>query len=265
MFKLFRPDRLRSKSCFGLIALLTLSSISFADDGDENETPLGAAVILIELTDNDIELQIFADAFDWRRLQVFDPKDRRIFDTRSRGRLTRQGGLSELIIASEPSHYLEDEPDYDESVEKFLRRWPEGEYEFLAHRTGDLGPLESDAYLSHVMADLPVVLWPLEDAEVDPNATLLIDWDPVTERFIGDGPVEIFEYQVIVNQESPERSMSWIDGGTRRTLANLPPDVTEFHLPPEALEPNAEYEIEILAIASNGNASIGVSPFTTSE
>jgi hypothetical protein len=236
-----------------------------ADDGDEDETPLGAAVILIELTDNDIELQVFADAFDWTRLQVFDPRERKIVDIRSRGRLTRQGGLSELAFASEPSHYLEDEPDFDESVERFLRRWPEGEYEFVAYRAGDLGPLESDAILSHVMADLPEVVWPLEDAEVDPNATLLIDWDPVTERFIGDGPIEIIEYQVIVNQESPERDMPWIDGSTRRTLANLPGDVTEFHLPPEALEPNAEYEIEVLAIAANGNASIGVLTFTTTD
>jgi hypothetical protein len=173
--------------------------------------------------------------------------------------------LSELTFASEPSHYLEDEPDFDESVKAFLRRWPEGEYEFLAHRTGELGPLESDAYLSHIMPALPEVVWPLEDQEVSPSATLQIVWEPVDSRFIGDGPIEIVEYQVIVNQETPPRAAPWIDGGTRRTLANLPGDVTEFNLPPEALVPNATYEIEILAIADNGNASIGVLPFSTTE
>lgn len=248
----------------GLIGLLLTSPPLLAHDREHEEEPLGAAVILIELTDNDIELQLFADAFDWTRLQVFDPRDRSIFDTRSQGRLTRQGGMSELAFASEPSHYLVDEPDFDESVERFLRRWPEGEYEFRAFRRG-LPPLESDAYFSHTLAALSEITSPLEDEEVDPRVPLVIEWERVTERFIGDGPIDIIEYQVIVNQEEPQRAASWIDGHTRRTLANLPGDVTVFRLPPEALIPNAEYEIEVLSIAANGNASIGVVAFATSD
>lgn len=44
---------------------------------------------------------------------------------------------------------------------------------------------------------------------------------------VGDGTVTIIEYQVIVNQKSPERVEPWIDGGTRRSLINLPADVPD--------------------------------------
>lgn len=258
-----------------LIGLLTLASsppVLAEMDDDEMEEPFGAAVIIIELTDNDIELQVFADAFDWDSLQIFDPRDRRVFATQARGRLRRQGGLSELTAASEPSHYLNDEDDYDEEVEDFLRRWPEGYYEFEGHRLGGLGRLSSEAYLSHKLAALPVVIAPEEDAVVPFDAPLRIAWDPVTEQYtgedgtlptFGDGTATIVEYQVIVNQETPPRGNPWIDGGTRRSLTNLPGDVTEILIPPEMLEPDATYEIEILAIEANGNASIGVLPFST--
>jgi len=109
--------------------MLASSLFAVADrceDEDKNETPFGAAVVIIELTDNDIELQVFADAFDWTRLQMVDPNERMIFDTKARGKLGRQGGLSEIVFASEPSHFLEDEPEFDESIigvePKFLKR-----------------------------------------------------------------------------------------------------------------------------------------------
>lgn len=267
----------------GLLLLAMSPYVLAHDDEDANEEPFGAAVIIIELTDNDIELQVFADAFDWKRLQVFDPNERMIFDTKARGKLRRQGGLSEIVWASEPSHFLEDEPDYDESVDDFLRRWPQGYYEFEGKRVGGLGPLDSEAYLSHVLAALPEVELPdatrfVENEDGDEislvpfDAPLLIAWEPVTEQYagedgtlepVGDGTVTIIEYQVIVNQEAPERDEPWIDGGTRRALINLPDDVNEIMIPAEVLEPGATYEIEILAIEESGNASIGVLPFAT--
>jgi hypothetical protein len=259
----------------GLFTLAAPPVVLADDDGDdENETPFGAAVIIIELTDNDIELQVFADAFDWNRLQIFDPKERLVFETKARGKLRRQGGLSELAFASEPSHYLDDEDDYDEEVEDFLRRWPEGYYEFEGRRLDGLGRLDSEAWLSHVLAAIPVVTAPEEDAVVPYDEPLLISWDPVTEQYtgedgtlptFGDGTATIVEYQVIVAQETPSRAEPWIDGGTRRALINVPGDVTEIMIPPEVLEPGATYEIEILAIEESGNSSIGVLPFETEE
>jgi len=270
-----RDNRYKIAPCVLASIMLSTSTLVLAhendDDDDENETPFGAAVVIIELTDNDIELQVFADAFDWNRLRIFDPRDRLIFDTRARGRLRRQGGLSEIVFASEPSHYLEDEDDYDESVEDFLRRWPEGDYEFEGQRLHGLGPLDSDAYLSHVLAALPEVTSPEEEAEVPFDEPLLIEWGEISTSFFDDAvPVEVIEYQVIVSQETPEREESWIDGDTRRALINLPADICEaevcgISIPPEVLESGATYEIEILAIEKSGNASIGVLEFSTTE
>lgn len=251
----------RTTCAFLGVAALMTAPVALADD---DEAPFGAAVVIIELTDEDIELQFFADGFDWTRLEIFDPNERKVFDARARGRLTRQGGLSELVFASEPSHYLVDEDNFDEPVEAFLARWPEGNYEFEGQTTVGV-ELESEAYLSHVLPALPEITAPADGAEVDPEATLVIAWEPVTTRFIGDGPVDIIEYQVIVGQEEPGRSMPWINGGTRSALVNLPGHVTEFNMPPEMLEPGAVYEIEVLAIEANGNASIGVVEFETSD
>ena len=47
-------------------------------EGDDDETPLGAATLIIELTDNDIELQAFIDGSPaWNRFHISDPKERR--------------------------------------------------------------------------------------------------------------------------------------------------------------------------------------------
>lgn len=235
---------------------------------EEDEIPFGAAVMIIELTDNDIELQVFADAFDWERLEIFDPNERKVFDAKARGRLKRQGGMSEMFWASEPTHYLEDEPDFDEPVEAFLRRWPEGAYEFEG-TTGTGVEIDGEAMFSHVMPALPEILAPVsgddEPPVVDPNNHLVIAWEPVTTQFIGEGPVEIFEYQVILDQVEPEREMAWVDGNTRRALINLPPTVTQLTVSPEFLLPGTSYEFEILAIEASGNSTISVGEFDTSD
>lgn len=251
----------------GLAFLIALPAAA-QDATKENEIPFGAAVIIIELTDNDIELQVFADAFDWNRLEIFDPNERKVFNASSRGRLNRQGGMSEMFFASEPSHYLEDEPEYDEPVAAFLRRWPAGVYEFEGSTRIGV-ELEGEAYLSHVMPALPEILSPVSDGQeppvVDPGEALVIEWEPVTTRFIGDGPVEIIEYQVILDQVEPERDEPWVDGGTRRALINLPPTVTELTVSPEFLLPGSGYEFEILAIEASGNSTISVGEFETSD
>ena len=92
-----------------------------------------------------------------------------------------------------------------------------------------------------------------------------IEWEPVTTRFMGPGPVEIFEYQVIVDQVEPEREMAWVDGNTRRSLINLPPSITSLTVPPESLVPGAEYEFEILAIEASGNSTISVGEFVVAD
>lgn len=232
---------------------------------DDDELPFGAAVVIIELTDNDIELQAFVDGTEWKRLKIFGPNEQRIFNLRAQRNLRRQGGLSELFFASEPTHYLEDEPDFDGTIEEFLARFPAGEYEFEGD-TVDGGELEGEAMLTHILPALPKIIAPLSDTNeppvVDPN-NLVIEWEPVTTRFIGEGAVTIIEYQVILDQVDPLREMPWVDGGTRRGLINVPGSATKLTVPPEFLEPDASYEFEILAIEESGNSTISVGEFVT--
>ncbi len=113
-----------------LIPTLLLLTTSPTVLAEEDEVEFGAAVMIIELTEEDIELQVFADASDWKRIEITDPNDRRVFVARARGKLRRQGGMSEMFWASEPSHFLEEEDNFDEPIEAFLDRMPDGDYEF---------------------------------------------------------------------------------------------------------------------------------------
>lgn len=96
----------------GTIVFALLAMPAIADDGiemrrpwtkyeqehQENEQPWGATSIVIETTDNDIELQVFVDGFLWKSLQVFAPDERRIFNLKAQRNIKRQGGLSELFL-----------------------------------------------------------------------------------------------------------------------------------------------------------------------
>ena len=82
-------------------------------------------------------------------MQIFAPNERRIFNLKTQRNIRRQGGLSELFFASEPTHYLEDEPEFDGTIREFLARFPEGEYEFEG-QTVNGGELEGQATLTHV-------------------------------------------------------------------------------------------------------------------
>ena len=174
-----------------------------------------------------------------------------------------------MLLASEPDHFPEDalapSDEANEFVEAFLAKFLEGEYEFEG-TTVDCTKLEGEAVLTHILPALPIIIAPVLDTDdppvVDPN-NLVVEWESVTTRFIGEGPVEIIEYQVIINQEDPAREMPLIDGGTRRGLLNVPASVTSLKVPPELLEPSAEYEIEILAIERSGNSTISVVSFVT--
>ena len=247
-----------------LVITLALSAPVSAMKHGQEEWEFGANAIIIELTDNDIELQVFIDGFDYTKVSGFDPLGEKFVEMKTKGRLSATGGFSEIFFASEPSHYLEEEDDYDESVEDFLARWPEGEYEFEGSGPGGIR-LEGEATLTHVLPDLPVILAPLpvgdEPPVFAPGDELIISWEPVTTCFEGVVcDIEIFEYQVIIDQVEPERDDPWVDGDTRRALINLPPDITQVTVSEEFLMPGV-YEFEILAIEASGNSTISVGEF----
>jgi len=247
-----------------LAVATALATPVFADEEGE----FGATVVIIELTDNDIELQVFIDGFDYSRVVGTDPNGKRFIDLKGKGRLARQGGFSEIFFASEPSHFLEEEDDYDESVEDFLARWPAGEYSFKGMTPAGVR-LEGSTELTHMLPDLPLILSPLpEDDEPPvfaPGEELVIAWNPVTTCFEGVVcDVEILEYQVIIDQVEPERDDPWVDGDTRRALINLPASVHEVTVPVEFMV-LGEYEFEVLAIEVSGNSTISEGEFVIED
>lgn len=236
----------------------------------KGEEPLGATVVVIETTDNDIELQVFVDGSpSWNRLQIEDPGDRKLDDWKTQ-RVARRQGMSELFFAFNLERFPEDDTGEIDSagviatIESFSHKFSEGAYEMEAELAEVA--LVGDGVLTHVRPALPEIVAPLSDDEepavVDPD-NLVIEWLPVTARSVGDGPVDIIEYQVILDQADPLRDEPWVDGGTRRALINLPAAVTQLTVPPEFLTRASAYEFEVLAIEASGNATISVGEFVT--
>jgi hypothetical protein len=80
-----------------------------------------------------------------------------------------------------------------------------------------------------------------------------VTWNAVTETIDGD-PIEIEAYEVIVEGDELDFDVVMPAGlGTILTV------------PAEALEPGTEYDLEVLAIADNGNQTITETCFVTAD
>jgi hypothetical protein len=223
-------------------------------------TPAGWAVefseaeLFFELNDTDGDLGIHAsiDGEPYSKLEIEDPKERRILLLQAQGRLALQG-LTQLFIESA-------EPSFDElEPEAFFKRFPEGRYEISAILL-EGGELESVVRLSHVLA-APVGnvtingVEAAENCDADPlpsvSEPVTIDWDPVTQSHpeIGkSGPIKILRYQFFVEQ------------GDIKFAVDLPPDMTEFEVPSEIIDlgdKNEPFKFEIIArTEANNNTAI---------
>lgn len=203
---------------------------------------LDEARMIIELntTDEDVGIQIFLDGDQWKKLKVFDPDGRKIFDVKAGGSV-RLLGLTELFFESE-------EPSLDElPLADLLALFPEGRYEFVG-KTVDNKPLTGHARFTHAIPAGPILVAPVEGAVVDPDNTV-IEWQAVA-----DPPgSEIVAYQVIVEREDPLRVFD----------VKLPASATSVTVPAEFMEPATEYKFEVLAVEEGGNQSIAERPFET--
>lgn len=213
-------------------------------------TPFSEAQIFIEIndTDGDAGIQIFVDGEGWETLQVFDPNDIQILDFTAEGSVAMQG-ITEL-------HFESAEPSFEEqTLEELFALFPEGHYKFEGTTT-EGQTLKGQATLTHNIPAGPEIVSPEEGEEVPFDMPVIIMWSPVTEPFPGvDSSGVIVGYQVVVEQEKPKT-------GLVQTF-NLPADTTQVTVPPEFIQANAEYKIEVLAIEASGNQTITESDFTT--
>jgi hypothetical protein len=229
-------------------AFMTAPTIVVADE----EIPFDEAELFFELNDTDGDLGIHGkvDGDEWKKLEIRDPKERRMLNVKVSGRLKRQG-LSELFFESA-------EPTFDElDPADFFDRFPEGEYE-IAGITLDDEERESEVELSHVIPAAPGNVTvngvtAAEDCDADlPSVTapVTLSWDAVTESHaeLGKaGPFDVRYYEIVVE----------IDETDFKSTSIVPGEITEWALPADftELSEEGEYKFEILVRADNGNKS----------
>jgi hypothetical protein len=181
-------------------------------------------------------------------MSVFDPRGARILTATAAGRMARQGGTELFLESAEP-------PFRELPLEQLLRRWPAGTYTFRG-----IGPagqrLVGSARLTHRIPAAPRLVSPLEgDGPQDPSGTV-VRWRPAP----GPAGGSIIGYQVIVVR--PDTGLAALP--TVELDVTMPPTARELAIPPGFLQPDAEYEWEVLAIERSGNQTISSGSFTTS-
>jgi hypothetical protein len=202
----------------------------------------------INATDQDGGIQVFLQAEQRKRMSIFDPKGRKIFTTSTKGVMAKQGG-TELFLESA-------EPTFDElPLRALLERWPAGRYAFRG-RGLDGEILVGAARLTHDLPAGPVLVSPTEgDAPQDPASTTL-RWTRVPPP--NGSP--IIGYQVLVVE--PETGIRALPKITLDVM--MPPTADRLRVPDGFLQPDTEYEWELLAIEEGGNQTLSSSTFATS-
>ena len=103
----------------------------------------------------------------------------------------------------------------------------------------------------------PVITAPAAGTgSVDPNASLLLDWEPVVDPILPElGPVTIVGYHVVVVETGAE-ALPQLD-------VDVAADETDLTVPEQYLKPNKVYQFEILATEAGGNQTISEGLFCT--
>ena len=239
------------------MSLCSIVPVSWAEG--ENEIPFSEAHLFFELnnTDGDLGIHALIDGDPWKKLEIEDPRERKLLNIRVSGRLKRQG-LTEIFFESA-------EPTFDElSPQRFFRRFREGTYE-IEGKTLDGEELESEVELTHVMPAPPepnVNGLPAAQNcdEEDPGfditfttAPVTIAWPPVMTSHPdpnGGGagvqppvPVQIHNYEVVIEVELE------VNGESFPSVMHvvLPPTETSITIPSEFLAQGDEFKYEVLA------------------
>jgi hypothetical protein len=219
--------------------------------------PLKEAKLNIEhnVKDNDTGFQGFFDSEGWKSITVSGPEGN-VLNFTGQGKLGRLG-LTELFFETvEPENA-------DVPIPEILNLLPEGEYTFNgpAIEVGEeLGETVGTASLTHNIPDGPSLLSPIENATVSAAEDLLVSWGQVDKTITGSD-VNVIAYQLIIEKdEDPHPNMI----GTMGLSMYLPLDLREITIPSEFLEPETDYDWEVLAIEESGNQSLNSSRFSTS-
>jgi len=213
--------------------------------------PLKAATMIIEYNSSaeDIGVQFFLDSEGWKSIEIFSPTGEEIFDAETEGRLTRQGGGTELFLESV-------EPPLDElPFATFFRRFPAGLYKFRGRDpNGNL--ITGQAKFTHRIPAGPEMLLPIPAAGAEcaknvPASNVVVAWNAVATSIFG-AALEIVRYEVIVENDDLNFDVKFpAQTGTQLTVS------------PELLQPGTDYIGEVLAVEKGGNQTITEFCFST--
>ena len=215
-----------------LATFMATSTLVFADDDDDGEIPFEEGWLFFELNDTDGDLGLHGkiDGDEWKKLEIEDPKGRRMLKVKVQGRLKRQG-LTELFFESAEPTFGELDPV------DFFKRFPEGIYE-IEGKTLDGEERENEVYLSHVMPAAPgpggTKVNTVDAAEncdavlkiVDPAGGVTISWEAVEfshaslppDSAIVNIAADVRYYEVVVE----------IDESDFKQTAIVPPNVNAW-------------------------------------
>jgi hypothetical protein len=231
--------RIQLGAALAVLALVALGGAALVFDGGTTATAkpvrLAAATMIVEVnaTDGDAGLQVFLDGEPWRSIMVSDPNGSRILTFGTEGRV-RDFGLTELFSESS-------EPPFAEfPLEEFKALFPEGTYTF-AGTTVEGRRAVGTARLTHEIPDGPKILAPEDGAAVSRDA-VVARWAPVTTP----AGIDVVGYRAIVTREDPLRVFS----------ADLTASARRLAIPPEFLEADTEYKLEVQAIEKGGNQTL---------
>ncbi len=241
----------------GSASLFYLGSAEAAPQGGKIVVPLKEAKLNIEhnATALDTGFQGAVDSEGWKSLTFTGPEGK-VLTITGLGELGKLG-LTELFFETvEPENV-------DVSIADMLEVLPEGNYNIDGPgiEYGEAtGLTAGTAWLTHDIPAGAVLLLPAEGSVVPTDEDLLMDWAPVTETITG-AAVEIISYQLIVERISdPQPHMI---GKISSFSMYLPASVTSMRVPKEFLEPEVEYDWEVLAIEESGNQTLSSGTFST--
>jgi hypothetical protein len=223
---------------------------SLGYDTSDGFVELEEAELFLEenATDGDLGLHMKVDGEGWKRIVLLSPAVKLLLDVRVRGNLGHEIGLTELFSESA-------EPSFEEFPrEDFLALFPPGTYLFLGQSLE--GPwLVGSPVLTHTMPDEPQIIFPVEDAEIDPDQNLLAQWFPVPDP----GALSQIEYYEVVVEKDED------DERLRVFRVDMLPSDTSVLVPASFFEPGRDYKVEIIAQETSGNRTAAEVPFATAD
>jgi hypothetical protein len=212
----------------------------------------------------DMGIQIAFDTDGITDGSVKSPKGQMIYQFRSKGSMQKTGGQTEgLLEGIEPQitellEALGCEPSDEEgetSLDELFNAFPAGDYTLEGKSQG--ARFEDQATLTHAIPAGPKITAPAPGTgSVNPNASLLIDWEPVAGPILPElGPVSIVGYHVVVVETGAE-ALPQLD-------VDVAADETDLTVPEQYIKPNKVYQFEVLATEGGGNQTISEGLFCT--